>query len=124
MNNPPMHHDSGSAAALHLRTSLLAVPAWLGGCAGPGPLVPPHGVHWLLLGLLVVALFGVWRWWRHGGADQVRHRRSRDWADRMTGYFKSRPSALEVLDDRYARGEIDFDEYLQRYADLTRHDRR
>lgn len=30
------------------------------------------------------------------------------------------PSAREILDQRYARGEIDGDEYRQRLADLNR----
>lgn len=30
-----------------------------------------------------------------------------------------RPSALDVLEERYARGEIDRDEYLQKKRDLT-----
>ena len=32
--------------------------------------------------------------------------------------LRQTPSALDVLDDRYARGEIDRDEYLERKGDL------
>ncbi len=32
---------------------------------------------------------------------------------------KREPTALEILEARYARGEIDRDEYLERRADLT-----
>lgn len=32
---------------------------------------------------------------------------------------KREPTALEILEARYARGEIDRDEYLKRRADLT-----
>lgn len=31
----------------------------------------------------------------------------------------SRPSALDLLDERYARGEIDREEYLQRKKDIS-----
>lgn len=32
---------------------------------------------------------------------------------------EARPSALDLLDERYARGEIDRDEYLQRKKDIA-----
>lgn len=36
------------------------------------------------------------------------------------GSLKRDPTALEVLNMRYAKGEIDRDEYLQRKADLEK----
>lgn len=35
------------------------------------------------------------------------------------GPRKSRPTVLEILDERYARGEIDREEYLQRKQDIA-----
>ena len=32
---------------------------------------------------------------------------------------QTRPGALEILEERYARGEVDRDEYLQKKQDLT-----
>ncbi len=37
----------------------------------------------------------------------------------FTGGAKSGRSALEILEARYARGEIDREEYLKRRADLS-----
>ncbi|EON11258.1 SHOCT domain-containing protein [Pandoraea communis] len=63
------------------------------------------GFGWLLV-LLIVAVFvvalGLFR--RSSHCQRDRSARSR--------------SALDILDDRYARGEIDADEYKKRRADL------
>ncbi|MDH5557169.1 MAG: SHOCT domain-containing protein [Alphaproteobacteria bacterium] len=47
------------------------------------------------------------------------------WASRMAGGpqpgktgAEERPSAMDILDERYARGEIDREDYMARKADL------
>lgn len=78
--------------------------------AMPGPRVmhdfgwwPLGGLLWLLvLGLAIVGIVAIIRW--------------------LLGQTeRSGPSsgALKVLDDRYARGEIDREEYLQRRKDIA-----
>jgi putative membrane protein len=57
---------------------------------------------WVFMVLIVVLV--VWLIW--STTSGVRQRPTR------------RPSALDVLDERYARGEIDRDEYQQRKDDL------
>lgn len=61
-----------------------------------------HGLFWLVLLVLAgVALVALVRYlWRGGGAESPAS------------------SARRVLDERYARGEIDRTEYLQRRQDL------
>ena len=63
-----------------------------------------HGLFWLVLLVLAgVALVALVRYlWRGGGADSS----------------PSSSSARRVLDERYARGEIERAEYLQRRQDL------
>lgn len=68
---------------------------WGGGDCGGWMIV--HGAFWLLL--LVLLVFGT--------VMLVRRPRS-----------PRRDSALDILNERYARGEIDRDEYLQRKKDL------
>lgn len=63
-----------------------------------------HMVFWIvLLGLLLFAVVSVLRSSR-SDEDQRKN---------------DRPSARELLDERYARGEIDREEYLQRKKDLN-----
>ncbi len=82
---------------------------WYGGGYGPGMsgwgwglMGALHGLFWLaLLVLAGVALVALVRYlWRGGGADVTSS------------------SARRVLDERYAKGEIDRTEYLQRRQDL------
>jgi putative membrane protein len=61
---------------------------------------------WLLILALIIAA-AVWFFRR---------------ADRSSGApptSSRHPSALDVLEERYARGEIDRDEYLQKKRDIT-----
>ena len=55
---------------------------------------------WVFMALVVVAIVWLVRSVGQGGGQPVRR------------------SALDVLDERYARGEIERDEYLERRADL------
>ena len=68
--------------------------------------MPFHGLLSLLLVAAVVVgvIFLVRHLWTGGGADK--------------GSI-SRSGALDYLDERYARGEIDRDEYLQRKKDIA-----
>ena len=78
------------------------------GFGGPGGYGYGMGGGWmfmlLLLIVVVVLLFGVLRQF----GDDRRERR-------MLGR-----GARDILDERYARGEIDADEYKRRRADLER----
>lgn len=58
---------------------------------------------WLVMVLVALAI--VWLLW--SAVVRLGERR------------RERPSPQDVLDDRYARGEITRDEYLQRRADLS-----
>ena len=80
-------------------------PDW--GMAGSGIWWGPFGmIIWLLI-LIVVVVAVVWllRPTTHGGGREPASPR------RSTG--------LDILEERYARGEIDRDEYLQKKGDLT-----
>jgi putative membrane protein len=59
---------------------------------------------WLFMALLVVLV--VWLIWTVARRPELPR--------------SDRPHALDVLADRYARGEIDRDQYLERKADLER----
>ena len=74
---------------------------------GGGSLLGPFGMFlWLLfLVLLIAAVVWFWRRPDRAGGEPPR-----------AGH---RPPALDVLEERYARGEIDRDEYLQKKHDLT-----
>lgn len=74
-----------------------------GGAWGAWALV--HGIFWFLLILLVAVLAAVILRGRPGRGDG------------KDGGRQS--SALDQLDERYARGEIDRDEYLQRKRDIS-----
>jgi putative membrane protein len=67
--------------------------------------MPFMGLFWLLvLVLLVVAVAGAFR---RGGMH--------DWPERG----ERRSAGLAILEERYARGEINRDEYLQKKSDIT-----
>ncbi|MCC7017280.1 MAG: SHOCT domain-containing protein [Rhodospirillales bacterium] len=83
---------------------------WYGGGYGPGMsgwgwglMGGLHGLFWLVLLVLAgIALVALVRYlWRGGGGPDV-----------------TSSSARRLLDERYARGEIDRAEYLQRRQDL------
>jgi uncharacterized membrane protein len=64
--------------------------------------------------LFIIFLF-VGRPWRHGHW----HRDWSDWDDTYPPRSGGRRnSALDILDERYARSEIDREEYVQRRRDL------
>jgi putative membrane protein len=66
--------------------------------------MPIMGIFWLIvLGLIVAALMGAFR--VSEGAD----RRNRG---------ERRSSGLAILEERYARGEINREEYLQKKQDI------
>jgi len=75
----------------------------MGRAWGMWPLV--HILFWLLLLAAIVAATVAIARGLGGGRS------------RMDG--ESRPSALDQLDERYARGEIDRDDYLQRKRDIS-----
>jgi putative membrane protein len=74
---------------------------------GGGSFLGPFGMFlWLLfLILLIVAVVWFFRRPDRSGGEQP--------------FTVHRPPALDVLEERYARGEIDRDEYLQKKRDLT-----
>lgn len=74
---------------------------WMGSYGGPGLFGMGLGML-LVWGLLIVALVLLLRWLAGG---------------RRPG--RGRPDALEILAERYARGEIDRAEYEQKRRDLT-----
>ncbi len=73
---------------------------WVGG-SGWMWLMPLFGIAWFAL--LVVAIVLVVRWIGHGNGARG----------------ASASSARDILDERYARGEIDREEYLQRRNDIA-----
>ena len=100
---------------------------------GPGRGVGPMGIHiaeaggrfggldvlWLVLGLLLWAAVMVTLVMLM--IALVRNLRNRPAGPAKTDTIEaSKAEALKALDDRYARGEIDRKEYLQRKDDLTK----
>lgn len=84
---------------IRFRIPMLIPAAALLSACGPGPLIGPAGRDaLLLLGLIAAALF-LWRHFRREGSGPR--------------------EALRLLEARYARGEIERDEYLRRRADLN-----
>jgi putative membrane protein len=69
-----------------------------------------HGLFWLvLMGALVVAAVALVRYlWRIGGPGQQ--------GGAETG---GRGRALSILEERYAKGEIERDEFLKKKQDLS-----
>lgn len=68
--------------------------------------MPFHGIMWVIfIAAVVVGLVLLVRLIWHGGA--------------RPSLPSQRSSALDALDARYAKGEIDRDDYLQRKRDLT-----
>jgi len=75
---------------------------------------PFHGLGGLIVAIIVLGLiFGPRRYyyWRHPYYD-------RPWNWPAGGGASSRAEALSILEQRYARGEIQRDEYLQKKQDL------
>lgn len=66
------------------------------------------GLHSLIWILVIVAIVTVIIWAVRNSSRSAPH----------TRHEKTRPTALEILDERYARGEIDREEYQARKADL------
>ena len=64
-----------------------------------------HSLIWILVIAAVIALI-VWVIRANSGSETA------------SSAGKPRPTALEILDERYARGEIDREDYLARKADL------
>jgi len=94
-----------------LGTLILATPSWAQTGPVPGPMHewawrgwwPLGGLIWLaFLGLAIVGLVTVIRWL---------------FGDKGPGRVAP-SSALSILEQRYARGEIDREEYQQRRQDL------
>jgi putative membrane protein len=96
---------------------------WYGGY-GPGPgwgwglMGGLHGLFWLvLLALAGVALVALVRYlWRAG--ESPRANDNAPLPGRGGGAETPGSSARRILDERYARGEIERAEYLQRRQDL------
>jgi putative membrane protein len=74
---------------------------------GGGSLLGPFGMFLWLVFLVLLVIAVVWFFRRPDRSGEERPPAVR------------RPSALDVLEERYARGEIDRDEYLQKKRDLT-----
>ena len=106
-------------------TAIGSVPTWLWAQATPGsgPLGYPHHPHmmWdvggfgmilgpifaiLLLAVLIAAIVVIVRWASSPSVGAPPH------------HVPPERAALDILKERYARGEIDRDEYMQRKADL------
>ena len=78
---------------------------YLGGMGGWGLLSGLIGLL-LFLGLIIaLAALVIWAWRRAGDRPTLRPQRE--------------PAAHEILAARYARGEIERDEYLKRREDLS-----
>lgn len=77
----------------------------MGDWSGWGWLWPLHLVIPLVLLALIIAGGVLLTRYLGGGVDNVRRER--------------RPTALELLEERYARGEINRDEFLERKRDIT-----
>ena len=103
----------GGAAGLSLVQSYHDFHGFGGGMGGMaltwiGPLL----AFLFVMALLVLIAALVWRLVRGG-------RESADREARTGAAGASRESPLEVLEHRYARGEVDREEYLQKRDDLT-----
>ena len=67
---------------------------------------PFHVIFWIVALILIVALVA---WMFRSGS------RGRD----SSGRLERRSPGLDVLEERYARGEINRDEYLQKKRDIA-----
>lgn len=76
-----------------------------GGAWGGGWMFPFGGIFWLLL---IVAAISVAVWWGRTAAHPTASPPSRN----------ASSTALDILQQRYARGDIERDEYLQKRRDL------
>jgi putative membrane protein len=80
-------------------------PGMMGGWGGNGFGIGPFGPILMVLAIAVIVVASVWFLRRFAPVGP----------QRMAG---SRSGGLDVLEQRYARGEVDRDEYLQKKGDL------
>jgi putative membrane protein len=83
-------------------------PEWgmMGGWGGYGWMGAIHVIFWVLILVLIIAVI-VWFF------------RSGFQAAPPSARLERRSPGLDVLEERYARGEINRDEYLQKRRDIT-----
>ena len=83
-------------------------PQWgmMGGWGGYGWGGPIHVIFWILALIVIVALVA---WLFRSGSR----------GGEQTGRLERRSPGLDVLVERYARGEINRDEYLQKKRDIA-----
>lgn len=79
---------------------------WGGGWGGYGWIGPFQMIIWILILVLIIAAI-VW-FFRSGSQTGT-----------FPGRLAQRSAGLDVLEERYARGEINREEYLQKKRDMT-----
>jgi putative membrane protein len=83
-------------------------PDWgmMHGWGGYGWMGPLHTISWIVVVLVAIALVV---WFLRSGAQR----------SPSSVRSEQRSPGLDVLEERYARGEINRDEYLQKKRDIT-----